>query len=155
MLRCAIILSPACKRVIPQHDPNSPHAIVRRQACRNPIDISWKPKAAKPQPVPAESRAIAKAKVMCFGLRLLRSCFAQYQRSGKKVRYRREPEKLACRHIIGVASPSLKISRSQGHQPQTPTILFYQVFCTFGTAESQNRFAAQYQRNLGSCFVDH
>ncbi|CCC06123.1 hypothetical protein SMACR_00340 [Sordaria macrospora] len=60
---------------MPQRDPNSPHAIARRQACRNPIDISWKPKAAKPLPIPAESRAIDKAKVMCFGLRLLRSCF--------------------------------------------------------------------------------
>ncbi|KAH7627713.1 hypothetical protein B0T09DRAFT_386179 [Sordaria sp. MPI-SDFR-AT-0083] len=49
---------------MPQRDPNSPHAIARRQACRNPIDISWKPKAAKPLPIPAESRAIDKAKVM-------------------------------------------------------------------------------------------
>ncbi|KHE78279.1 hypothetical protein GE21DRAFT_1069474 [Neurospora crassa] len=46
---------------MPQHDPNSPHAIVRRQACRNPINISWKPKTAKPLPVLAESRAIDKA----------------------------------------------------------------------------------------------
>ncbi|KAK3953084.1 hypothetical protein QBC32DRAFT_369719 [Pseudoneurospora amorphoporcata] len=40
---------------MPQHDPNSPHAI--------------------PLPIPTEYRAIDKAKVMCFGLRLLRSCF--------------------------------------------------------------------------------
>ncbi|KAL0474765.1 hypothetical protein QR685DRAFT_567671 [Neurospora intermedia] len=33
---------------MPQHDSNSPHAIVRRQACRNPINVSWKPKTAKP-----------------------------------------------------------------------------------------------------------
>ncbi|KAK3397593.1 hypothetical protein B0T20DRAFT_469914 [Sordaria brevicollis] len=73
ILRCAIMLSPACKRVMPQHDPNSSHAIVRCQACRNPIDISWKPKAAKPQPVPAETRAIEQGESHVYVHRASRS----------------------------------------------------------------------------------